>query len=399
MEKPAIAGGNPQRSTPIYYGKQYIDEDDIKAVCDVLRSDYITCGPLIGKLEEKICKVTGAKYAVCVSNGTAALHIAAMAAGFKPGDEVIVSCITFAASANCIRYCGATPVFADIDPLTLNIDADRIESLITPKTKGIVAVDFAGQPVDNDRIRDICKRHNLVFIEDAAHAMGSTYKGKGVGSLADMTCFSFHPVKTVTCGEGGCVTTNDEDTYKHLLRLRSHGITRDQSQMNNPSDDPWYNEMVELGFNYRLTDFQAAMLMSQLDKLPKFIQRRNEIASCYEEAFKDEEVVKTQKITDDVTLGRHLYTIEIDTDKLTVGRREFFDALNAENIHCQVHYLPVYMHSYYEKLGYKKGLCPNGEKYYERALSLPLFYTMTDSDVKDVISGVKKLTHWFKRDK
>ena len=397
MEKPAIFGGKPVRETPLSYGKQCIEQDDIDAVVETLKSDYLTCGPKISMLEQKLCEVTGAKYAVAVSNGTAALHIAAMAAGFGPGDEVIVSPITFAASANCILYCGAKPVFADIDPATYNIDPDAIEKCITPNTKGIVAVDFTGQAVDHDRIGEICQKHGLMFIEDAAHAIGTKYDGKGVGSIADMTCFSFHPVKTVTSGEGGAVTTNDEDTYQRLLRLRSHGITRNPKYMVHPSDDGWYNEQVELGYNYRMTDIQAALLLSQLEKLPRFKERRKEIVERYEEAFGDMPELILQKEHPKSDTTRHLYVLRLNRDLLTCSRREFFDALHAENILAQVHYLPVYRHSYDEKLGYKAGICPNAERLYEEMVSIPLFYLMSDGDVEDVIAAVKKIVAYYRK--
>ena len=275
MEQLAIFGGTPVRETPIYYGRQCIEQDDIDAVIDTLRSDLITCGPRVAGLEKAICRVTGARYAVAVSNGTAALHLAAMAAGFGEGDEVIVSSITFAASSNCVLYCGAKPVFADIKDDTYNIDPESVRKLITPRTRGIVAVDFTGQAVELDELRAIAREHNLVLIEDAAHAIGTKYKGQPVGSIADMTCFSFHPVKTVTAGEGGAITTNDEATYKRLMRLRSHGITRNQDEMVHPTDDMWYNEQVELGYNYRMTDFRAALLHSQLTvQIGTFFRRR-----------------------------------------------------------------------------------------------------------------------------
>ena len=274
MEKLAIAGGEPVREQPVSYGKQFLDDEDIEAVVKTLKSDYLTGGPEINALEEKLCQVTGAKYAVAVANGTAALHLAAMAAGFGEGDEVIVSSMTFAASANCILYCGAKPVFADIRPDTYNIDPASVRRLVTPRTKGIIAVDFTGQSVEHDEIRQICGEHHLLLIEDAAHAIGTKYKGRPVGSIADMTCFSFHPVKTVTGGEGGAVTTDNEQLYRKLKRLRAHGITRKQEEMVHPTDARWYNEQVELGYNYRMTDFQAALVSSQLNKLSLFSERK-----------------------------------------------------------------------------------------------------------------------------
>lgn len=397
MEELAINGGTPVRTTPIYYGRQCIEEDDIEAVAQTLRSNLITCGPKVAELEKKLCEVTDAKYAVCVANGTAALHLAAMAAGFKPGDEVIVSSITFAASANCVLYCGATPVFADIKADTYNIDPASIRKLITPRTKGIVAVDFTGQAVELDEIREICKEHHLTLIEDAAHAIGTKYKGQKIGSLADMTCFSFHPVKTVTGGEGGAITTNDEQLYRHLLRLRTHGITRVQSEMKHPTDALWYNEMVELGYNYRTTDFQAALLCSQLNKLQKFSDRRKEIVKQYNQAFSQMPEIYVQKEIPESDTTRHLYILRLNLEKLNCTRRQFFDALYAENVCPQVHYLPVYMHSYYESLGYQKGTCPNAEAYYESSMSIPLYYSLTDGDVQDVITAVKKVIAYYKK--
>lgn len=396
MNKPAILGGTPVRNTKISYGRQYIDDADIQAVTEVLRSGYITCGPKVNELERKLCQITGAKYAVAVSNGTAALHLACMAIDLGPGDEIITTPITFAASANCALYCGAKPVFADINPLTYNISPASIRSCITHATKAVVAVDFTGQAVELDEIRSICKEHNLILIEDAAHSIGTRYNGQGVGSLADMTTFSFHPVKTVTAGEGGAVTTNDETLYRKLLRLRAHGITRDASEMCNPSDAPWYYEQVELGYNYRITDFQCALVSSQLDKLPAFSKRRKEIVEQYNKAFKDMPEIIVQEEIPESDTTRHLYILQLNPELLKCDRREFFNALAAENICSQVHYIPVYYHSYYEKLGYKRGLCPNAETLYERILSLPLFYSMTDSDVDDVITAVKKLIQYYR---
>ncbi len=397
MEELAIKGGAPVCAAPISYGRQYIDDADVAAVAEALRSPALTGGPKIAELEQKLCKVTGAKYAVAVSNGTAALHIAAMAAGIGPGDEVIVSSITFAASANCVLYCGAKPVFADINPWTYNIDPASVEACITEKTKAVVAVDFTGQAVELDEIRAICEKHHLLLIEDAAHAIGTKYNGQPIGSIADMTTFSFHPVKTVTAGEGGAVMTNNEELYRRLKLYRAHGITRDMTEMVHPTDAGWYNEQVTLGYNYRMTDFQAALLISQLDKLEAFSERRSEIVKMYNEAFADVPEIKVQKEIPQSETTRHLYILRLDLEKLTCDRREFFDALHAENICAQVHYLPVYWHSYYEKLGYKKGLCPEAESYYMESMSLPLYYTLTDENVQDVIHAVKKLIAYFRK--
>lgn len=397
MEKPAIAGGTPVRDTKIFYGHQYLDEADYEAVLRVLKSDYLTCGPEIGKLEEKLCELTGAKHAVLVSNGTAALHVACMAAGIGENDEVITTPITFAASANCALYCNAVPVFADINEKTYNIDPDSVEEHITERTKAVVAVDFTGQSTEIDRLKEICQKHGLLLITDGAHSIGTKYKGQPTGSLADMTTFSFHPVKTVTGGEGGAVMTNDDALYQKLLLARAHGITRDASLMSKEPDGPWYYEQVDLGYNYRMTDIQAALINSQLDKLEKFKARRKEIVKRYDEAFSQlPQVVVQQEIPESDTT-RHLYILRINPERLTIDRRQFFDALAAENVCCNVHYIPVYYFPYYQKLGYKKGLCPKAEKLYEEIISLPLYYAMTDQDVEDVIAAVKKIAEYYQK--
>ena len=395
MEKPAICGGTPVRDTKIFYGHQYLNQADYDAVLDVLKSDYLTCGPKITELEAKLCEITGAKYAVACSNGTAALHIAAMAAGIGKGDELITTPITFAASANCVLYCGGTPVFADINEKTYNIDPDSVEAHITPATKAVVAVDYTGQAVELDRLRAICKKYNLVLIEDAAHSIGTKYNDMGVGSIADMTTFSFHPVKTVTGGEGGAVLTNNEEYYKKLLLYRSHGITRAQDLMEHEIDGPWYYEQIDLGYNYRITDIQAGLIISQLDKLPMFSARRKEIVARYNEAFTKNDAIIVQEEIPESDTTRHLYILRINPEKLTINRREFFDALAAENVCCNVHYIPVYYFPHYEKLGYKKGLCPKAEKLYDEMITLPLYYGMSDQDCEDVIKAVEKIANYY----
>lgn len=398
MEKKlAIFGGEPVRENKIFYGRQCIEEDDIRAVVETLRSDYITCGPKVKEFEEKLAIKTGARYAVAVSNGTAALHLSAMAAGIGVGDEVIVSSLTFAASSNCILFCGGIPVFADIDPNTYNINPTSIKEKITEKTKAVIAVDYTGQAVELDEIRKICQDNNLILIEDAAHSLGTKYKGKPIGSIADMSTFSFHPVKTITGGEGGAITTNSEIFYKKLMNLRTHGITRNIDEMVHKSDALWYNEQIELGYNYRMTDFQAALLISQLSKLDRFSERRKEIAEIYDEAFGSMPEIVLQKQIDDSDTTRHLYVLQLNLEYLTCSRREFFDALYAENVCPQVHYLPVYWHSYYEKNGYKKGECPNTEYLYERILSIPFYPAMCDCDVLDTIKAVKKVVNFYKK--
>lgn len=395
MEKPAIEGGTPVRETKIFYGHQYIDDADIQAVVDVLKSDYLTCGPKIGELEQKLCEVTGAKYAVVCSNGTAALHIAAMAAGVGEGDEVITTPITFAASANCALYCGAKPIFADIDQETYNIDPAKVEAAITPRTKAVVAVDYTGQSVALDPLRKICREHGLFLIEDGAHVIGTKYKGQPNGSLSDMTTLSFHPVKTVTGGEGGAVLTNDETLYRKLVLYRAHGITRDPSLMEHESDGPWYYEMIDLGYNYRMTDMQAALIISQLDKLERFSARRKEIVAKYNEAFAKLPQIVVQKEIPESDTTRHLYILRLDPDRLKIDRKRFFEALAAENVCCNVHYIPTYYFPYYEKLGYKRGLCPNAEKLYAEIISLPLYYAMSDEDVESVIEAVTKIAEFY----
>ena len=397
MDKPAICGGKPIRGTKIFYGHQYIDDADIQAVVEVLKSDYLTCGPKIEELEKKLCAVTGAKYAVVCSNGTAALHMACQAAGIGAGDEMITTPITFAASANCALYCGAKPVFADINEETYNIDPAHVESLTTEKTKAVVAVDYTGQSVELDRLLAHCRKHNLVLIEDGAHVIGTSYNGKKNGSIADMTTLSFHPVKTVTGGEGGAVLTNSEEYYQKLLLYRSHGITKNPAKMEHEPDGPWYYEQVALGMNYRMTDMQAALIISQLDKLPLFMKRRKEIVKAYDEAFSKLPQLFVQKEIPQSDTTRHLYILRIIPEKLKIDRKQFFEALAAENICCQVHYIPVYYFPYYEKLGYQRGLCPKAEKLYEEEISLPLYYAMTDQDVDDVIQAVTKIVEYFKR--
>lgn len=397
MEELAINGGKPVFEKKIGYGHQYIDDADIQAVVDVLKSDFLTCGPKIEEAEKKLCKITGAKYAVLIANGTAALHAMIFAAGIGPGDEVITTPITFAASANCALYCGAKPVFADINPETYNIDPASIEANITSKTKAVVAVDFTGQAVEVDKIRTICDKHNLIFIEDAAHSLGTKYNGKPVGSLADMTEFSFHPVKTCTAGEGGAVTTNNEEFYKRLVLFRTHGITRAQEFMDKPSEGGWYYQQVDLGYNYRMTDIQASLLSSQLDKLAMFGKRRKDLVKRYDEAFSSMPEIVVQKEIAESDTVRHLYIIQINMDLLKCTRREVFESLQAEGVGVNVHYIPVYSFPYYQRLGYKMGECPNAEKLYERIISIPLYYSLTDDEQEKVIKAVKKVIAYYRR--
>lgn len=396
MDNLAIHGGVPVRKEYLAYGRQTIDQKDIEAVVKVLKGDYLTTGPYVKEFEEKVASYVGAKYAVAVSNGTAALHMACFAAGIKEYDEVIVSAITFAASANAVLYCGGTPVFVDIDPLTYNIDSEKIEKKITNKTKAIIPVDFSGQSVDMDRIKAIADKHGLIIIEDAAHALGSEYKGKKVGSQADMVEFSFHPVKPITTAEGGIITTNNEDLYKKMMLFRTHGITRD-SEVLQDNHGPWYYEQQVLGYNYRLTDVQSALGTSQISKIDEFVNRRREIVKHYNEAFKDLKEIVTPFEADFSKSGWHIYVIKVKPELLKVSRKEIFEALQAENIGVNVHYLPVYLHPYYRDLGYKKGLCPNAEELYDNMITLPLFPSMTNEDVNDVITAVNKVIDYYRK--
>ena len=398
MKNLAINGGKPVREEKIFYGCQWIDAKDVEAVVHTLVGNLITCGPKVKELDKALENLCQVKHAVAVSNGTAALHCACIAAGIGPGDEVITTPLTFAASANCALYCGATPVFADVDPLTYNIDPKSIEEHITDKTKAVVAVDFTGQVVKVKEIREICDKHNLIFIEDAAHSIGSCYNGKPVGGLADFTCFSFHPVKTVTAGEGGALLTNDDELYEKVMLACNHGIERNPDKMEEaPHEGIWYYEQVGLGFNYRITDIQAALLLSQLSKLKMFKERRAEIVRRYNEAFADiPEIIIQQEIPESDTC-RHLYIIQLDLNKLTCTRREFFDAMSAEGVQPQVHYVPVYWFPHYKRLGYKKGLCPNAEKIYAGIMSIPLYPKMTDADVIDSITAVKKIVNYYRK--
>jgi len=396
MEKLAINGGKPVRSKFLPYGHQWINDEDIKSVIEVLKSDWITQGPKIKEFEEAIAKFTGAKYAVALSSGTAALHAACFAVGITLGDEVITTPITFAASSNCVLYMGGRPVFVDIKEDTYNIDPEEIERKVTNKTKAIIPVDFAGQPADLDKIYEIAKEYNLIVIEDASHALGAEYKGEKIGSLSDFTIFSFHPVKHITTGEGGMVVANNKEFYEKLLMFRAHGITKNKVKLIK-NEGLWYYEMQELGYNCRITDFQCALGMSQLKKIDKFIRRRREIVKRYNEAFENIEEIITPYEKPGVKSAWHIYVIRLQLDKLKATRKEIFEALRAENIGVHVHYIPVYYHPYYQKLGYQKGLCPRAEKYYEEAITLPLFPKMSDKDIEDVINAVNKVITYNNR--
>ena len=370
----------------IPYGRQTIEDDDIQAVIDVLKSDYLTTGPKVEEFEKKVADYAGAKYAVAVSNGTAALHAACYAAGINPGDEVITTPLTFAASANCVFYCGGTPVFADVDAKTYNISPEDIRKKITEKTKAIIAVHLAGQPCDMDEIHKIAEEHHLLVIEDGAHALGASYKGKKIGSLSDMTTFSFHPVKPVTTGEGGMIVTDNEKFYQKMQLFRSHGITRDDRLMTY-NEGPWFYQQLELGYNYRITDIQCALGCSQMDKLDCFLRRRKEIAERYDEAFADNCNVITPYQLPDTESGWHLYIIQVKN----CDRKRVFEQLRNEGIGVNVHYIPVYMHPYYQNHGYKGVHCRNAEEIYAHMISLPIYPGLTDKEQETVIEKVKNV--------
>lgn len=370
----------------IPYGRQTIDEDDINAVVDVLKSDYLTTGPKIAEFEQAVASYTGAKYAVAISNGTSALHAACFAAGIGRGDEVITTPLTFAASANCVLYCGGTPVFADVDPYTYNIDPEDIRKKITDKTKAIIAVHLAGQPCDMDEIHSIAQEHNLIVIEDGAHALGSVYKGKKVGCLSDMTTFSFHPVKPITTGEGGMIMTDNEEVYKRLVLFRSHGITRDESMMTR-NEGPWFYQQLDLGYNYRITDIQCALGCSQMRKLDKFLKRRRELVERYNNAFIECDNIVTPYQLPDTQSGWHLYIVQVKNH----DRKQVFETLRDKGIGVNVHYIPVYMHPYYQEHGYKDVHCANAEEIYSHIISLPLYPGLTDDQQDYVIDTLKQL--------
>ncbi len=390
----AIDGGSPVRSTLLPYGRQSIDESDIQAVVETLRSDWLTTGPKVGEFEEAMASWVGAKYAVSFSSGTAALHAATFAAGLQAGDEAITSPLTFAATANCVLYQGATPVFADVAEDTLNLDPELIEAQITTRTKAILPVDYAGHPADLDSILQLAERHGLIVIEDACHALGGEYGGRRVGSIAHMTVFSFHPVKHLTTGEGGMVTTDNPLFAETLRRFRNHGISSDARQRQ--SAGQWHYEMVLLGFNYRLTDIACALGLQQMKKLDANLARRRQIAARYAAEFREMPGILPPQTREHVIPAWHLYPIRLDLTKLSVGRGEIFRALRAENIGVNVHYIPVHRHPYYrDRFGYKGGEYPVAEYAYERLISLPMFHGMSDSDVEDVIRAVGKVASHF----
>jgi len=382
------------RATYLPYGRQFVDEADIQAVVEVLRSDWLTTGPKVGEFEAAFAARVGAAHAVSFSSGTAALHSAAFAAGLKAGDEAITTPLTFAATANCVLYQGATPVFADVSADTLNLDPEEITKHLSSKTRAILPVDYAGHPADLAPIMEIARRQGLIVIEDACHALGAEYGGKRIGSVADMTVFSFHPVKHITTGEGGMVVTSNPKFADTLRRFRNHGISSDARQRQ--SEGQWYYEMVLLGFNYRLPDFACVLGRQQLKRLDANLARRRQIAARYTVALRQISGVIPPAVRPEVNPAWHLYPIRVKTETLTVDRAQVFRALRAENIGVNVHYIPVHLHPYYrDRFGYKGGEYPLAEHAYERLISLPMFHAMSDEDVEDVIRAVEKVLTAF----
>ncbi len=387
----AVEGGTPVRPALLPYGRHSLDEEDVRAVVTTLRSDWLTTGPKIAEFEEALAARVGAKFAVSFSSGTAALHAAAFAAGLVPGDEAITTPLTFCATANCVLYQGAAPVFADVCKDTLNLDPDQALGRITARTKAILPVDFAGHPAALDAL--LAEKHGLVVIEDACHALGAEHCERRVGSRAHMTVFSFHPVKHITTGEGGMVTTDDSGYARRLRLFRNHGVESDARRRQ--AQGEWHYEMVALGYNYRLTDIGAALGLSQLRKLDANLARRREIARRYTAAFRDFAGVIPPAVRDHVSPAWHLYPIRLELARLRVGRAEIFRALRAENIGVNVHYIPVHLHPYYrQRFGYRGGEFPIAEGAYAQLLSLPMFHAMTDNDVADVIEAVKKVVEY-----
>jgi perosamine synthetase len=378
----AVAPHPQRRSTPLPYGRQWVDDDDIAAVVDVLRSDWLTTGPGVAEFEQALAAVAGAAEAVAVSSGTAALHLAMAGLGIGPGDEVIVPALTFAASANCIVYCGGMPVFADVDPATLLLDAEDVARRITARTRAIVAVDYAGQPCDYDLLRTVARDHGLALVADACHSLGGSLGGRPVGSLADVSCFSFHPVKHITTGEGGAITTDDPDLARRMRSLRNHGIATDHRER--AEAGAWFYEMTELGFNYRLSDIQCALGRSQLRKLPGWMERRRQLAGLYDGAFSEIAGVEPLATRSGLGHARHLYVVRVD------GRDHVFRTLRELGVGANVHYVPVHLHPFYrDRFGTGPGLCPVAESAYEQILSLPLYPQLGDGDAAFVVEAVR----------
>lgn len=390
----AIDGGTPVRKALLPYGRPMVDDADARAVMEVLRGDYLTTGPRVAELEKAFATATGSAEAVAVSNGTAALHAAMFALGVGPGDDVLVPALTFAASANAAVYQGATPVFVDVSPDTLLVDPSSVAERISPRTRAVVAVDYAGQPCDYDALRAITAPRGLRIIDDACHALGGSAGGRPVGSLADLSTFSFHPVKVITTAEGGMITTDDAAMAARMRVFRNHGITTDHRQREQAGAFAY--DMVELGYNYRLSDVQCALGLGQLRKLGGFVARRREIAARYDEAFKGHGYLTPLAVRPGVTHAYHIYVVRFALDRLRVDRAQLYKALRAEGIGVNVHYIPVHLHPYYRKrFGTGPGMCPVAEAAYQSMLTLPVFPGMSDADVGDVVTAIDKVTRAY----
>jgi perosamine synthetase len=374
----------------IPYGRQWIDEEDIAAVIRALRSDWLTTGPKVSEFEEAVAQFVGARHGVALSSGTAALHAAMSAIGIGPGDEVIVPPMTFLATANAVVFQGGIPVFADVEPDTLLIDRHQVEAKITPRTKALIAVDYAGQPCDWDTLQTIAQRHGLVLVADACHSLGGAYRGKQVGTLADLSVFSFHPVKHITTGEGGMVVTDNPHFAERMRRFRNHGVATDARQR--AKQDTWYYEMLDLGYNYRITDFQCALGLTQLKKLPDWLRRRQAIAQHYGDSLTSLPEVSPLAVRPNRSHAYHLYVILLELARLKGGRAQVFAALRAEGIGVHVHYLPVHLHPYYrQRFQTGPGDYPVAEQAYERLLTLPLFPAITDAEINYVIAALHRV--------
>jgi perosamine synthetase len=370
------------------YGKQSLDSEDIEAVVQTLKSDFLTTGPAVDEFERALESEAGVAHSIAISSGTAALHAAYFAAGVKPGDEIITTPLTFAATANAALYLGAKVKFVDVDEETGNLDPALLEEAIGPKTKLIAAVDFAGHPADYEKIQEIARANGLVTVGDAAHSLGATYQGRPVGQLADLTTLSFHPLKLITSAEGGAVLTDSPEYAQKLRDFRTHGIVKDKDRLLSPDEGPWFHEMQSLGFNYRLSDVQAALGRSQLAKLDRFLKRRQEIAKAYDEAFSDLPGIQLPIEKEEVSSAWHLYVLRVSDG--AKARRRLFEKMQSLKLGVQVHYIPVYWHPHYQELGYSKGLCPKAETFYEQAISIPIYPALLDSDLQEIQERVRK---------
>jgi perosamine synthetase len=391
----AVHGGTPVRATLLPYARHIVEDEDVRAVADALRSGWLTTGPCVDAFERAVASFVSAKYAVAVNSGTAALHCAVFAAGAGAGDEVITSPLTFVASANAVLYQGGVPIFADIRSDTLMLDPAEVAARVSSRTRAILPVDFAGQPCDLDELLAIAREHDLLMIEDAAHALGASYRGRPIGSVADLTVFSFHPAKLISTGEGGMVATDDDELASRLRRFRNHGLETDFRER--AARGETHSRMVDLGYNYRLADVQCALGLSQLGRLEQFLKRRSAIAERYAEVLASVPQVTMPAVSSHVRHAWHIFPILLRLEQLRADRNTILEGLQAENIGAAIHYVPAYWHPYYEALGYRRGLCPRAEEAYERILTLPLFPTMTDRDVEDVVAALRKVLTYYAR--